>query len=133
LTDYRVEFESAIQSKAAGWMYRAKDPQNFYVSKVEIQKPGSEPAVVASHYAVINGEELAHTRVPLPLAAGSDPVYKVRFQAVGNHFTTWVQDQKVDDWTDDRIKAGGAGLYSEDGERATLRSSFKVVPLMRKK
>jgi hypothetical protein len=133
LTDYRVEFESAIQSKAAGWMYRAKDPQNFYVSKVEIQKPGSEPAVVASHYAVINGEELAHTRVPVPPAAGSDPVYKIRFQAVGNHFTTWVQDQKVDDWTDDRIKAGGAGLYSEDGERSALRSSFKVVPLMRKK
>jgi hypothetical protein len=44
-----------------------------------------------------------------------------------------VQDQKGDDWTDDRINAGGAGLYSEDGERATLRSSFKVVPLMRKK
>jgi hypothetical protein len=133
LRDYRMEFESAIQSKAAGWVYRAKDPQNFYVSKLEIQKLGTEPAVLASHYAVINGEELAHTRVPLPLAAGSDPVYKVRFQAVGNHFTTWVQDQKVEDWTDDRIKAGGAGLYSEDGERATLRSSFKVVPLMRKK
>jgi hypothetical protein len=44
-----------------------------------------------------------------------------------------VQDQKVDDWTDDRIKTGGTGLYSEDGERAALRSSFKVVPLIRKK
>ena len=133
LSDYRVEFESAIQSKAAGWVYRAKDPQNFYVSKLEIQKAGTEPAVVVAHYAVINGEELARTRVPLPSGSGADAVYKIRFQAVGNHFTTWVQDQKVDDWTDDRIKAGGAGLYSEDGERATLRSSFKVVPLMRKK
>jgi hypothetical protein len=134
LNDYRVEFESAIQSKAAGWVYRAKDPQNFYVSKLEIQKPGTEPAVVvAAHYAVINGEELARTRVPLPSGSGADTVYKIRFQAVGNHFTTWVQDQKVDDWTDDRIKAGGAGLYSEDGERAALRSSFKVVPLMRKR
>jgi hypothetical protein len=133
LSDYRVEFESAIQSKAAGWVYRAKDPQNFYVSKLEIQKPGTEPAAVVAHYAVINGEELARTRVPLPSGSGADAVYKIRFQAVGNRFTTWVQDQKVDDWTDDRIKAGGAGLYSEDGERAALRSSFKVVPLMRKK
>ena len=133
LTDYRVEFETAIQSKAAGWVYRAKDPQNFYVSKLEIQKPGTEPAVVAAHYAVIDGQELARTRVPLPRGTGADAVYKIRFQAVGNHFTTWVQDQKVDDWTDDRIKAGGAGLYSEDGERAALRSSFKVVPLMRKR
>jgi hypothetical protein len=133
LSDYRVEFESAIQSKAAGWVYRAKDPQNFYVSKLEIQKPGTEPAVVVAHYAVINGEELARTRVPLPRGSGADAVYKIRFQAVGNRFTTWVQDQKVDDWTDDRIKAGGAGLYSDDGERAALRSSFKVVPLMRKK
>ena len=133
LTDYRVEFESVIQSKAAGWVYRAKDPQNFYVSKLEIQKAGTEPAVVAAHYAVINGQELARTRVPLPSGAGADAVYRIRFQAIGNHFTTWVQDQKVDDWTDDRIKAGGAGLYSEDGERAALRSSFKVVPLMRKR
>jgi hypothetical protein len=133
LADYRVEFESAIQSKAAGWVYRAKDPQNFYVSKLEIQKAGTEPAVVAAHYAVINGEELAHTRVPLPRGVGADAAYKIRFQAVGNHFTTWVQDQKVDDWTDDRIKAGGTGLYSEDGERAALRSNFKVVPLMRKR
>jgi hypothetical protein len=133
LTDYRVEFESVIQSKAAGWVYRAQDPRNFYVSKLEIQKPGTEPAVVAAHYAVINGEELAGLRVPLPRWAGADSVYKIRFQAVGNHFTTWVQDQKVDDWTDDRIKAGGAGLYSEDGERAAPRSSFKVVPLVRKK
>jgi hypothetical protein len=133
LSDYRVEFESAIQSKAAGWVYRAKDPQNFYVSKLEIQKPGTEPAAVVAHYAVINGEELARTRVPLPRGSGADAVYKIRFQAVGNRFTTWVQDQKVDDWTDDRIKAGGAGLYSEDGEHAALRSSFKVVPLMRKK
>jgi hypothetical protein len=133
LSDYRVEFESVIQSKAAGWVYRAKDPRNFYVSKLEIQKPGTEPAVAAAHYAVIDGQELAHTRVPLPRGAAETAVYKIRFQAVGNHFTTWVQDQKVDDWTDDRIKAGGAGLYSEDGERAALRSSFKVVPLMRKK
>jgi hypothetical protein len=133
LTDYRVEFESVIQSKAAGWVYRAKDPQNFYVSKLEIQKSGTETAVVAAHYAVIDGQELARTRVPLPRGAGTDAVYKIRFQAVGNRFTTWVQDQKVDDWTDDRIKAGGAGLYSEDGERAVLRSGFKVVPLTRKK
>lgn len=133
LADYRVEFETAIQSKAAGWVYRAKDPQNFYVSRLEIQKPGTEPAVVAARYAVIDGHELARTRVPLPRGAGADAVYRIRFQAVGNHFTTWVQDQKVDDWTDDRIQAGGAGLYSEDGERAALRSGFKVVPLMRKR
>ena len=133
LTDYRVEFESVIQSKALGWVYRAKDPQNFYVSKLEFQKAGTESAVVAAHYAVINGEELARTRVPLLRGAGADGVYKIRFQAVGNHFTTWVQNQKVEDWTDDRIQAGGAGLYSEDGERAALRSSFRVVPLMKKK
>ena len=132
LTDYRVEFESAIQSKATGWVYRAKDPENFYVSKLEIQKPGTEAAIVAEHYAVINGEELARTRVPLSPAAGADAVYKIRFQAVGNHFTTWVQGQKVEDWTDDRIKSGGAGLYSEDGERAALRSNFTVVPLRKK-
>jgi hypothetical protein len=44
-----------------------------------------------------------------------------------------VQDQKADEWTDDQLKRGGVGLFSEDGERAVLQGAFKVVPLMRKR
>jgi hypothetical protein len=134
LADYRVEFETVIQAKAAGWVYRAQDPKNFYVSKLEVETPGADPAVVAAtHYAVINGQELAHSRLALPFRLRMDAVYEIRFQAAGNHFTTWVQDQKADEWTDDQLKRGGVGLFSEDGERAVLQGAFNVVPLMRKR
>jgi hypothetical protein len=48
---------------------------------------------------------------------------------VGNRFTTWVQDTKVDQWTDDQIGAGGVGLYYESGDSAKLRDTLNVIPL----
>ena len=63
-----------------------------------------------------------------------DTLYKIRFDAVGNRFTTYIQDQKVDAWTDDRINTGGVGLYSERGEVAMLKGSgMDVLPLTVKK
>ena len=55
--------------------------------------------------------------------------YKIRFEAVGDHFTTWLQDRKVDEWTDARLKTGGAGVYSEGIEQSTLHGDFRVTPL----
>jgi hypothetical protein len=49
-----------------------------------------------------------------------DTMYKIQFDAVGNRFTTYVQDQKIDQWTDDRIKTGGVGFFSDAGESARL-------------
>jgi hypothetical protein len=65
-----------------------------------------------------------------------DTMYKVRFDAVGDHFTTWVQDQKVDDWTDERFKTGGVGLYSDRSRGETMRlkkDTLRVAPLVVKK
>ena len=41
LTDFRMEFEGRIGIKALGWIFRAKDLQNFYAMKLEIvRSPG---------------------------------------------------------------------------------------------
>jgi hypothetical protein len=133
MTDYRIEFEAQIESKALGWIYRAKDAKNYYVSKLEIVKPGLEPGVALVRYAVINGEEQPHSQIPLTMPLRIDTLYKVRFDAIADHFTTWVQDQKIDDWTDARLKTGGVGLYSDRGERINLKGSMRVAPLVLKK
>lgn len=130
LTDYRMEFQAQIESKAIGWVFRAMDSKNFYVSKLEIVKPGLKPAVALVRFAVINGEEQPRSQLPLTMAVRLDTMYKIRSQVAGDHFTTWVQDQKVDDWTDDRIKTGGVGLYNERGEQASLKGGVSVVPLV---
>jgi hypothetical protein len=133
LTDYRLEFEAQIESKALGWIYRAQDEKNYYVTKLEIVKPGLEPTVALVRYAVIKGEESPRAQFPLSLPLRIDTMYKIRFDALGDHFTTYVQDQKVDEWTDGRLKQGGVGLYSERGERIDLKGTLRVAPLVIKK
>jgi hypothetical protein len=125
--------QGQIETKAIGWVFRAADPKNFYVTKLEIVKPGLEPTIALVRFAIIDGEEQAHAQLPLPMKVRRDTLFKIRLDAIGNHFTTYVQDEKVDDWTDDRVKTGGVGLYSERGEVATLKGSMSIVPLVIKK
>jgi len=129
LPAYRLDFEGSIQMKALGWVYRAQDPKNFYVSKIEWQKPGLNPTYVMVHYAVINGVDQPHVETPLRISVPSGDLYKIRLYAVGDRFAVWVQDQPVDQWTDRRLKSGGAGLFSEGVEQSTLHGDFKVTPL----
>ena len=69
-------------------MYRARDGKNYYVDKLEIVKPGLEPTVALVRFAVIDGQEQPHAQIPLNLPVRSTPLYKIRFDAVGDHFTT---------------------------------------------
>jgi hypothetical protein len=133
LSDYRIEFQAQIETKALGWIYRAKDGRNYYVSRLEVVKPGLDPVVSLVRFAVINGEEQARSQFPLTMKLHVDTLYKIRMDAVGDHFTTYVQGQKVDDWTDARIHTGGVGLYNERGERMSLKGGLNVVPLMIRK
>jgi hypothetical protein len=131
LRDYRLLFEGEIEHGALGWVFRANG-KSFYVEKIQVVTPGLEPVMALVHFAVINGQEQPRSQVPLPIQAHLDTAYKVRMDAVGNRFTTWVQDQKVDQWTDSQIDAGGVGLYYDSGDSAKLRDTLNVIPLKQK-
>jgi hypothetical protein len=133
LSDYRLEFEGQIETKALGWVYRASNPKNFYVEKVEIVKPGLEPVIRLVRFAVVDGVEQPHQDVPLTVKVRPDTMYKIRFEAVGDHFTTWILDQKVDEWSDSHISTGGVGLYSEAGESLSLKGGLNLAPLVVKR
>ena len=133
LTDYRAEFEAQIQTKAVGWVFRAQDRRNFYVMKLEVVNPGPHATLALERFAVIDGDEQPHSEVALTVPETPGDRYKIRFEAVGSRFITWVQDRKVDEMTDGRIKSGGVGLYRERGELASLVGSMRVVPLAFKK
>jgi hypothetical protein len=51
----------------------------------------------------------------------TDMFYRVRVDVRDQNFTTTVQGQVVDFWSDDRLSRGGVGFFSEKGERARLR------------
>jgi hypothetical protein len=123
MPDYRFEFRGQIERKALGWIFRASNPKNYYVMKLETIKPGPNPLVALVKYAVIEGKESTHTQVMLPFDVKADTVYQVRLDVSGDKFTTYVQSKLVDYWTDNRVKLGGTGFYTETGERSQIKSS----------
>ena len=91
--------------------------------KLEALKQGLNPLVALVKYAVINGKETTRTQVMLPFDVKIGTIYKVRLDVKGNKFSVYVQDKQIDYWTDDRIKLGGTGFYTETGERSQIKAS----------
>ena len=125
ISDYRIEIQGQIEKKALGWIFRAHDPKNYYVMKLEWLKPGvDDPIPALIKYAVIDGKETTHTQVMLPLDNVTlTTLFKIRTDVKGNKFTTYVNDKRVDYWADSQIEVGGAGLYAEPNERAIIKST----------
>jgi len=132
LSDYRLEFQAQIETKAIGWIFRGLNPRNYYVTKLEVVTPGLEPTVALVHFAVVDGQDENRVVVPLPMKVRIDTTYKIRFEAFGNRFTTWIQDQKIAEWTDSRFGSGGVGFFSERDEKAAMQGTVNVVPLVPK-
>ncbi|MBX9599876.1 MAG: hypothetical protein K2X35_02690 [Bryobacteraceae bacterium] len=130
LSDYRYEFQAEIPGRSLGWVFRAADPKNYYVGRLDIQKRGLNPTVVLIRYAVIDGQESAHTQLPLTMPVRIDTAYKVKVEAVGNKFTISILGKVLDQWTDDRLRTGGVGLIQERGERPPQPRGVHVTPLI---
>jgi len=122
LSDYRVEFQGEIESKSMGWVFRAADPNNYYALKLAIVAPGLNPKIALLKRVVLNGQQKDVGQVPIDIPARLDTVYSVRVDVRGPKFSTWVQGQPVDVWTDDQIKTGGVGFLNERAERARIKS-----------
>ncbi len=121
LSDYQLEFVSEIQKKGLGWVYRAQNPNNYYATKIRITKPGPLPTADLMRYAVIQGRENSRISLPLPMVLRSDTLYRVMVNVRGDAFSTTVNGQMVDTWTDSRLRSGGVGFFTDHGEDAALR------------
>jgi hypothetical protein len=121
MTDYQLEFSGQIEKKSLGWAYRAIDPNNFYATKITITKPGPLPTADLVRYVTVGGKQADRVNLPLPMVIRNDTLYRVLVTVQGNNFSTAVNGQMVDAWTDSRLPAGGIGFFSEKGEVASLR------------
>ncbi len=123
LSDYRIEFQGEIDNKSIGWVFRAMDPYNYYAAKLAIVTPGLSPKIALIKYAVVQGHETELGRVPVDMAARNDTLFNVRMDVRGSKFSTYVQGQRVDVWTDEQLKSGGVGFLNERAERARIKSA----------
>lgn len=119
LADYRMEFEGQIEKNAMSWAFRAPDLRNYYATKIQVRKTGNLPTADIVRYAVLNGIEKDQQHLPLPISIRPDTLYHVQMSIRGNQFTTKVNGQVVDSWTDSRLKHGGVGFFSDKGESST--------------
>jgi hypothetical protein len=122
LSDYRLEFEASIDTKSVGWVFRAADPDNYYAMKLMLVSSGLSPKIALFKYLVANGRQTQVGRVPIDLPVQADTVFNVRVDVRGPQFTTYLQGQQVDGWTDDQLKTGGAGFLNERDERGKVKS-----------
>jgi len=121
LSDYRLEFQGSVDAKSLGWVFRASDPENYYAMKLGLSS-GLSTKVALFKYLVANGKQTQVGRVPIDLAVQPDTVFNIRVDVRGPQFTTYLQGQQVDSWTDDQLKIGGAGFLNEREERGKVKS-----------
>ena len=121
LADYSLEFLGQIGRRSLNWAFRAKDLKNYYAMRLVVTKSGTLTQGTISHSVVIDGRKVSEKTLPLPMPIREDALLRVRTEVNGNTFTTWIQEQVVDNFTDTRLERGGVGFFSPGGERALLR------------
>lgn len=126
LANYNVNFGAQIDQRAVSWAVRASDHGHYYATKVNIDPAGAViggrvvPRAEIVRYAVLGGKASTKIQMPIPIALERGKVYEIAMRVSGSRFVTAINGQVVDTWSDDRIRRGGVGFFSDPGERATL-------------
>lgn len=121
LRDYTVSFLGQVEERGLNWVFRAEDLETYYAMRIETTTRGRVPEAAVVRYAVVDGKAGRQTRLPLPLQLAGNTLYPVSLEVRGETFTTRIQDQVVDSFSDSRLRSGGVGFFAGKGDRALLR------------
>ncbi len=119
-TDYRLEFLGQIDGTSMGWVYRAADLQNYYATRLVVVKPGPLPNMALVRYQVVGGQETQRVQIPVRMVLHNGRPYRIQQDVAGSGFTTSIEGEVVDFWTDDRLRTGGVGFLGEKGNAPHL-------------
>jgi hypothetical protein len=119
-TDYRLEFFGQIESKSIDWVVRAKDLNNYYAMKFTVIEKGLRPVIAVVHYPVIDGKPGRRSTVPLSVMVHNNEPYRIGVSVNGPLIVTSIEGQEVDRWSEDSVRSGGVGFFSESGERSRV-------------
>lgn len=121
LRDYTLTFLGQIDRRSLNWVFRARNLDNYYSMRIVITRGGPLPEAVLVRSIVLGGKERELKTLPIPFPVQADTLYLVRMEIRGQDFTTYIQDQVVDHFSDHRLASGGIGFFSPRGDRALLR------------
>jgi hypothetical protein len=123
LQDYRLDFETRVQSGAMGWTVRTADNSNYYRFKLNMEGTEASPRFSLVRQAVVGGVREAFSQpieIPVHLAKADD-FNNISVRLAGDQITTLVNGFGIDHWKDDRLARGGIGLMADAGESALVR------------
>ncbi len=120
LTNYRLQFRVLIESRGIGWIFRARDRQNYQAVELREVKSGPRPVLSLIRYAVVQGAPDRATEVPLQVMVHDSTPFEVVLDVSGDEFSLLLDGEQVDHWTDPRLRSGGVGFFSSAGSTARL-------------
>ncbi len=107
---------SGREDQAGGVVWRAKDPNNYYVARANALENN------VTIYHTVNGRRTEKKRASVKVASNQWHTFRVEFQ--GNHFTVICDGAKALEWDDETFKdAGKVGVWTK-ADSVTLFDDF---------
>ena len=107
---------SGKEDQAGGLIWRAKDPNNYYVARANALEDN------VTIYHTINGRRTEKKRASMKVASNQWHSLRVDFQ--GNHFTVTFDGKKALEWDDSTFQdAGKVGVWTK-ADSVTLFDDF---------
>ncbi len=120
ISDYRLAFDWAPNTKGAGWVFRAADNRYYVGGRVSLLPFRTPPTIVVERFTVSAGNESPHFRALVSLTGdefsgvapnASLPPVEIAMDALGPRFNIYVQGKPADSWIDQQFMSGDAGFY----------------------
>jgi hypothetical protein len=118
--DYEFQFLTKLGNSGIGFAFRASDLENYYAVKLNVPAGDTAAPGELIRYGVFQGHAETPIVVPLPEVIRSKAALTVRVSVSGDHFTTSIDGQVVDEWADARLGEGGIGFFSDKQHPARL-------------
>jgi hypothetical protein len=114
LQNYQMEFQGQVEKHSLSWAFRASDQNNYYATRLVINKPGVSQNANLVRYAVINGHELDRLSEASLVTLEKGKNYRVRVSVQDDRFYTYLDGQLIGHWVDKRLSRGGVGFFVDD-------------------
>ena len=124
LASYRLDFIGKIQSKAMGWVVRARDADNYYAFKLVETGRRAARSYHLERYTVLDGDRKRSSdslQIPVPSRLTQpDDFNRISVRVRDQQITTLINGYGVDFFRDSQLPRGGVGFLSDKGEEALV-------------
>lgn len=120
MVDYQLVLTAAVERRSISWMVRASSLRNYVAARLNISGSGGEQRLSFERWTVKDGRVTRRQTLPLSTTLGTATTARIRMEVVGNTFTTLLQDQVIDVFSDSSHASGGVGLFSSDGDQPRI-------------